>query len=70
MRKIKNKKIELTINKAKSIIISPIIIKSKFSIFKTQNLKFHFVRSALNLPAMLLGLFHEILEWFMFKRNY
>ncbi len=37
------------------IIISPIIIKSKFSIFKTQNLKFHFVRSALNLPAMLLG---------------
>ena len=37
------------------IIISPIIIKSKFSIFKTQNLKFHFVRSTLNLPAMLLG---------------
>ena len=37
------------------IIISPIIIKSKFSIFKTQNLKFHFVRSTINLPAMLLG---------------
>ena len=37
------------------IIISPIIIKSKFSIFKTKNLKFHFVRSTLNLPAMLLG---------------
>ena len=37
------------------IILSPLIIKSKFSIFKTQNLKFHFVRSALNLPAMLLG---------------
>ena len=37
------------------MIISPIIIKSKFSIFKTKNLKFHFVRSSLNLPAMLLG---------------
>tara|TARA_B100000427_G_C15503974_1_gene593154 strand:- start:619 stop:1506 length:888 start_codon:yes stop_codon:yes gene_type:complete len=37
------------------IIIFPIIIKSKFTIFKTQNLKFHFVRSTLNLPAMLLG---------------
>ena len=22
------------------------------------------------IPAMLLGLFHEILEWFIFKRNY
>ena len=37
------------------MIISPIIIKSKFSIFKTKNLKFHFVRSSLNLTAMLLG---------------
>ena len=37
------------------IIISPIIIKSKFSIFKTKNLKLHFVRSSINLPAMLLG---------------
>ncbi len=37
------------------IIISPLIIKSKFSIFKTQNLKFHTIRSTLNLPAMLLG---------------
>ena len=37
------------------MIISPIIIRSKFSIFKTKNLKFHFVRSSLNLPAMLLG---------------
>ena len=37
------------------IIITPIIIKTKFSIFKTRNLKFHFLRSALNLPAMLLG---------------
>ena len=37
------------------IIISPIIIKSKFSIFKTRNLKFHTIRSSLNLPAMLLG---------------
>ena len=32
-----------------------IIIKSKFSIFKTKNLKLHFVRSIINLPAMLLG---------------
>ena len=37
------------------IIISPIIIKSNFSIFKTKNLKLHFVRSSINLPAMLLG---------------
>ncbi len=37
------------------IIISPIILKSKFAVFKTENFKFHFVRSALNLPAMLLG---------------
>ena len=37
------------------LIIFPIIIKSKFSIFKTKNLKFHIVRSTLNLPAMLLG---------------
>ena len=37
------------------IILSPIIIKSKFSIFKTQNLKFHFIRSTLNFPAMILG---------------
>ena len=28
------------------MIISPIIIKSKFSIFKTKNLKSHFVRSS------------------------
>ncbi len=37
------------------IILSPIIIKSKFSIFKTQNLKFHIIRSTLNFPAMMLG---------------
>ena len=37
------------------IILSPIIIRSKFSIFKTQNFKFHIIRSALNFPAMMLG---------------
>ena len=37
------------------IILSPLIIKSKFSIFKTKNLKYHVVRSTLNFPAMLLG---------------
>ena len=37
------------------IILSPIIIKSKLSIFKTKNLKFHIIRSTLNFPGMLLG---------------
>ena len=36
------------------IIISPYIFKTKFEVFKTKHIKKHFVRSALNLPAMLL----------------
>ncbi len=37
------------------IIITPYILKTKFKVFSTKNLKIHIVRSALNLPAMLLG---------------
>ena len=37
------------------VIIFPYILKSKFKVYKTNNFKFHLVRSCLNLPAMLLG---------------
>ena len=37
------------------LIIIPYILKSKFKVFNTSNLKIHILRSALNLPAMLLG---------------
>ena len=37
------------------LIITPYILKTKFEIFSTKNLKIHILRSALNLPAMLLG---------------
>lgn len=36
------------------LIISPYIVKTKFTVFKTSHFKKHFVRSVLNLPAMLL----------------
>ena len=37
------------------LIITPYILKTKFEVFSTTNLKIHILRSALNLPAMLLG---------------
>ena len=37
------------------LIITPYILKTKFKVFSTKNLKIHILRSALNLPAMLLG---------------
>jgi len=37
------------------LIIIPYIIKTKFTVFNTSNLKIHILRSTLNLPAMLLG---------------
>ena len=37
------------------LIIIPYIFKTKFEVFSTKNLKIHILRSALNLPAMLLG---------------
>ena len=37
------------------LIITPYILKTKFAVFSTKNLKIHILRSALNLPAMLLG---------------
>ena len=37
------------------LIITPYILKTKFEVFGTKNLKIHILRSALNLPAMLLG---------------
>ena len=37
------------------LIITPYILKTKFKVFSTKNLKIHIVRSLLNLPAMLLG---------------
>ena len=37
------------------IIIFPFIIKSKFSIYKTNNFKFHLTRSIINVPMMILG---------------
>ena len=36
------------------LIITPYILKTKFEVFSTKNLKIHILRSALNLPAMLL----------------
>ena len=37
------------------LIITPYVLKTKFEVFSTKNLKIHILRSALNLPAMLLG---------------
>ena len=37
------------------LIIIPYVLKTKFEVFSTKNLKIHILRSALNLPAMLLG---------------
>ncbi len=37
------------------LIIIPYIFKTKLKVFNTSNLKIHILRSALNLPAMLLG---------------
>ena len=37
------------------LIITPYILKTKFKVFSTNNLKIHILRSTLNLPAMLLG---------------
>ena len=37
------------------IIILPFILKSKFKIYKTDNLKFHITRSIINVPMMILG---------------
>ena len=37
------------------LIITPYILKTNFEVFSTKNLKIHILRSALNLPAMLLG---------------
>ena len=37
------------------LIITPYILKTKFEVFSTKNLKIHILRSALNLPAMLIG---------------
>ena len=37
------------------LIITPYILKTKFEVFSTKNLKIHILRSTLNLPAMLLG---------------
>ncbi len=36
------------------IIIFPYILKTKFTVFKTNHLKKHFLRAVLNLPSMLL----------------
>ena len=36
------------------IIILPYMIKTNFLVFKTKHIKKHFIRSLLNLPAMLL----------------
>ncbi len=37
------------------IIIFPYILKTKFQVYQTKNFSIHFIRSSLNLPAMLLG---------------
>ena len=37
------------------IIITPYILKTKFKVYKTKNLKIHLIRSGLNFPAMLIG---------------
>ena len=36
------------------IIIFPYMLKTKFTVFKTNHLKKHFLRAVLNLPSMLL----------------
>ena len=36
------------------LIIFPYILKSKFTVFKTNHLKKHFLRAVLNLPSMIL----------------
>ena len=37
------------------LIVLPYILKTKFKVYQTPNLKIHLIRSSLNLPAMLLG---------------
>ena len=37
------------------LLIFPFIIKSKFKIYNTDNLKFHITRSIINVPMMILG---------------
>ena len=37
------------------LVIFPFIIKSNFNIYKTNNLKFHLIRSLINVPMMILG---------------
>ncbi len=37
------------------LLILPFIIKSKFKIYNTNNFKFHFTRSLINVPMMILG---------------
>ena len=37
------------------LLILPFIIKSKFKIYNTENLKFHITRSIINVPMMILG---------------
>ena len=37
------------------LIIIPYILKTKFNVFKTNNLKIHLLRSSLNFPAMYLA---------------
>ncbi len=37
------------------ILILPFIFKSKFKIYKTNNLKFHITRCIINVPMMILG---------------
>ncbi len=37
------------------LIIIPFILKSKFDIYKTNNFKFHLIRSIINVPMMFFG---------------
>ena len=37
------------------LLLLPFIIKSKFKIYNTDNLKFHITRSIINVPMMILG---------------
>ena len=37
------------------LIIAPFILKSNFNIYKTNNFKFHLIRSIINVPMMILG---------------
>ncbi len=37
------------------VIILPFILKSKFKVYNTNNLKFHLARSIINVPMMILG---------------